>query len=74
MQDIEEPAAVGETAATDTSAPRHHQPLETWVVSKQTPGWLLAAARVLHRWPTGKELSEEQFEAGLKAARELVLR
>ena len=73
MAERENPAAAPEAAATDTSIP-HHKPIEIWVIGKQTPGWLFAAARVLRRWPAGKELSEEEFEAGIKAARDLVLR
>lgn len=33
-----------------------------------TPPWLFAAAKALHRWPIGAELTVSEYLAGLDAA------
>jgi len=48
--------------------------IEAWESEKDTPTWLRAAARALNRWPRGRELLEEEFDAGVKAASALALR
>ncbi|MBI2392817.1 MAG: hypothetical protein HYV09_24745 [Deltaproteobacteria bacterium] len=48
--------------------------IEVWEVEKDVPRWLRAATRALHRFPRGRELLEEEFDAAVKAAAELPVR
>jgi len=48
--------------------------IEAWESEKGTPTWLRAAARALNRWPRGRELLEQEFDDGVKAASELAIR
>lgn len=42
--------------------------VEQWAAEKATPDWLLAAARAGNRWPVGRELTEQEFDAAIEAA------
>ncbi len=44
-----------------------------WAKLKSTPRWHLAAATALHKrqWVVGRELTEEEFDMGIKKARTL---
>lgn len=42
--------------------------VETWAADKNTPAWLFAAAKALHLWPIGKELSEADYIKAVDAA------
>lgn len=45
------------------------KPVEQHAEEKQTPAWLLAAARAHHGWPIGRELTESEFEQALAATK-----
>lgn len=66
-------AAAGGIAAPETHAPLRRT-VEAWESDKDIPSWLRIAARGLHRWPKNRELLEEEFDAGVRAARDLALR
>jgi len=50
------------------------RPLEEWEAGKNVPGWLRMAARTLHRWPSGRELTESEFDEGVRAASQMTFR
>jgi hypothetical protein len=63
-----------ERTGVPAAEPLVRKTVEAWEAEKDVPGWLRAAARALHRWPRGRELLEEEFEAGVKTAADLALR
>jgi hypothetical protein len=73
-------AAPAEAGAEGTGAPEAPPPpptrrrVEQWEHDKQVDPWLRAAARALNRWPLGRELLEEEFDAGIERAAGLALR
>lgn len=50
------------------------RPFEEWAALLATPPWLLAAARAKENWPEGREVSESEYRAALKAAQSEVIR
>jgi hypothetical protein len=48
--------------------------VEEWASELGTPAWALAAARMKHAWPEGRQLSRAEFERAVVAARNEVIR
>jgi len=48
--------------------------IEQWQSEKVVLPWLFAFACTQNRWPQGRELTEAEFEAGIKAAFEIAFR
>lgn len=40
--------------------------VEQWAEEKEIEPWLFAAAKAGHRWPEGRELTEEQFDEAVR--------
>lgn len=71
---------VGETPTapeppTDPTPPKLHfdaagdkKTAEQWAEIKATPAWLFAATRAGLQWPRGQEMTEADFDAGIKWA------
>ncbi|ADD28712.1 hypothetical protein [Meiothermus ruber] len=56
-------------AKNDTTAElRKLQTVEELAAEAGTPDWLLAAARVKHRWVVGQELTKAAFDRGIAEA------
>lgn len=49
----------------------HLKPVETWRDEKRTPAWLFAAARAMHQWPTGREVSESTYTQAIEATKNI---
>lgn len=49
-------------------AERLRLPVEDWGEQKGTPDWAFAAARAMHRWARGRELTETEYDAAVTAA------
>ena len=69
-----EPGAEGTGAPEAPQSPPARRRVEQWEKDKQVDPWLRVAARALNRWPIGRELLEEEFDAGVKRAADLALR
>lgn len=41
---------------------------EDWARAKKTAAWEVAAAKAMHRWPVGKEMSEADYDKAIKDA------
>lgn len=54
---------------TETEAPR--RAIEAWAEEKRAEAWRLAAARAMRGWAIGRELTEQEFDAAMKAAGEI---
>lgn len=50
------------------------RPIEEWREQLGTPDWLFAAARAKRGWPQGREVSEAEYRAAIKAAENEVIR
>ena len=50
------------------------KPVEQWQLDKGVHGWLVAFAATQNRWPQGRELTEAEFDVGIKAAFEIAFR
>ena len=61
-----------ETQEVQEQEPR--RPYEEWARELGTPGWLLAAARALRRWPSGQLVTRGEYEKAVKAAGSEVIR
>jgi hypothetical protein len=70
----EQDATIAEEAIAGSGTPAARKTIEAWESEKDTPTWLRAAARALNRWPRGRELLEQEFDDGVKAAIDLALR
>ena len=69
----------GNEKRTITAPPAPVKTVETHAFnSDMGPGtkdhWKFEAARAMHRWPEGKELSAEEFSAAIEAATNTELR
>lgn len=53
--------------------PTRH-PVEKWRELLGTPSWLFAAAKVMFKWPVGRELTEEEYRQAIRAAEQEVIR
>lgn len=62
-----ESTVVQPEAAPAAPAPER-KTYEQWVGIKNPPAWLGNSARLHHKWPRGKELTEREFETALQAA------
>jgi hypothetical protein len=49
------------------------KPFEEWAAAKNTPDWQLASLVAYKKYPIGREVSEKDFDAGLKEALSLPL-
>jgi hypothetical protein len=63
----EEATPAEQPPAAPAPAPER-KPVEKLLAEKKTPAWLFAAARVHKRWPVGLELTEAEYEEGIKEA------
>lgn len=62
-------------ASTDSTAPAALakpaaalRPFEEWAAVKKSAKWEVAAAKAMHRWPLGKEMSEADYDKAIVAA------
>ncbi|MGZ5967922.1 MAG: hypothetical protein ACXWUG_23745 [Polyangiales bacterium] len=69
-----DPGAEGTGAPEAPPQPPTRRRVEQWEADKGVDPWLRVAARALNRWPLGRELLEEEFDAGVKRAADLALR
>lgn len=65
MDEKKPAAAKVEPKSASAAAAPMTQTVEAWAKSKGTPEHMLAAARVMNRWPIGRLLTEEQFDTGI---------
>lgn len=49
------------------------RPIEEWRERLGTPNWLFAAAKTKRDWPQGREVSETEYRAALRAAENEVI-
>lgn len=75
-------------AEPETSTPSERQPVEAWAAKRghvdpppqaicDVPAhkaWVFAAAKALHRWPVGKELTLAEYDAAVERALSLPVR
>lgn len=50
------------------------RPAEEWRALFATPDWLFAAAQAKRGWPLGREVTEAEYKAAIKAAENEVIR
>lgn len=62
------------TKKDDATPTTPKQAIEQHAKDQNTEGWLFAAAKALHRWPIGMELTAEEYAAGLTAAKNVEIR
>ena len=65
---------VNETTAKEAEAQPTRHPVEKWRELLGTPSWLFAAAKVMFKWPVGRELTEEEYRQAIRAAEQEVIR
>lgn len=62
-----------ETTAKEAEVQPTH-PVEKWRELLGTPSWLFVAAKVMFKWPVGRELTEEEYRQAIRAAEQEVIR
>jgi hypothetical protein len=50
------------------------QPVENWLKKARLPRWKQAAVWAKYRWPEGREMTEAEFLAAVKATLEEVIK
>ena len=71
------PSAQAPAATPAMSAPAPavaRKPIEEWQRQKVIVPWLFAFASTQHHWPVGRELTEAEFDAAIKAAFDVAFR
>jgi hypothetical protein len=71
--DAQSPAQSPTQSPTDASAVER-RPVETWARDLRTDAWVFAAAKTMHRWPEGLEVSADDYHAACDAAQHEVIR
>ena len=63
-------------APTDaaTNTPVLRKTIETWQVEKGVAQWLIAFVKILNRWPDGRELTADEFDAAIRSAFDVAFR
>lgn len=63
-----------ESAPTKSAAAPVKKTVEAWAAAAKLPPWQFAAAKTMCHWPIGKELTEEEFNQAVAAARSIEIR
>ena len=66
------PESSEQAADTQSDAPK--RTVEAIASERATPSWLFAAAKALHAWPNGMEVTDEEFAVALVAAANVQIR
>ena len=79
ISDLQAPASIAEAEVTDVTpvVPAPAAPvkvevrtIEQWAKDKKTDLGIFAAAKAVHRWGIGRELTEEQYDEAVGIASE----
>ena len=55
-------------------APAPRKSWEQWAREKQTPRMERRCTAIMHRWPIGREMTEQDFDAAVHAAANVAIR
>jgi hypothetical protein len=72
MKDDVTTAPVSKSAKMGTSLDR--KPAEHWAIQKGVAAWQFAGAKYGERWPTGQEITEQEFDAAMARAASVEVR
>lgn len=64
------PVFVSAKSSPPVVQPVEQKTVEQWRDIKKTSSSHFAAAKTQHRWPQGRMMTEEQYDAGVKRARQ----